>query len=62
MRIPGFTAELALQDRSTIALRWLGPARAALAGITPQLFTPPRAGLCSWPCFVNAQGQCICPF
>jgi hypothetical protein len=38
MSTPGFTAELALQERSKIAFWALRPAASAVAEITPQLF------------------------
>ena len=62
MQIPGFTAELALQRRGTIAFWGVRPAGSTLAEISPQLFISTHAPICDWPCRVNAQGHCVCPF
>jgi len=60
MRMPGFTAELAAQDRSTMTLWVLRPAKSALAEIAPQLIDPTHPIPCPWPPCVVIGHKCVC--
>jgi len=61
MKMPGFTAELALQEYLRSPFWALSRPGSTQEEITPQLYLPTHP-ICSWPCWVNAQGDCVCPW
>lgn len=63
MRMPGFTAELAIRDRGRVQFRRLGRPGLAYEVLAPQLFAPPHTFSCPWPpCIRDSHGDCICFF
>ena len=60
--MPGFTAGLSLKGAMfRYVSRQAGSTSRGVSGIVPSLVTPPWAPHCSWPCYVDNHGDCVCP-
>jgi hypothetical protein len=62
MNMPGFTATRSLEKTThKYASAQVGSVTPRATGMVPSVVQSPWSDLCSWPCWVDKHGDCICP-
>jgi hypothetical protein len=60
--MPGFTAALSLEKANfRYVSRQAESASRGVRGVVPSVVMSPWAPRCTWPCYVDEHGECVCP-